>query len=71
MPNVLIVVEKDIGEGIADKEFLGIISPLEMARIGGLSLQVYIEGRAKAGIGPMNADQQKIDKAFQYYQETL
>ena len=56
---------------MTDKEFLGIISPVEMARIGGLSLQVYIEGMAKAGIGPMNAGQQKIDKAFRYHQETL
>ena len=34
-----------------------------MARIGGLSLQVYVEGVVKANIGPINADQQKTGKA--------
>ena len=32
--------------------------PLGMARIGGLSLQVYVEGVVKANIGPMNVNQQ-------------
>ena len=63
MPNVLIVAEQDISEGIVDKEFLGIMSPLGMARIGGLNLLKFIGGVAKANIGPMNVDQQKTDKA--------
>ena len=41
-----------------------------MVKIGGLSLQVYVEGVAKADIGPMNADQQQTDKATQYHRET-
>ena len=49
---------------IVDKEFLRIISPLRMARIGGLNFQVYIEGMAKADIGPINTDQIKTDKAI-------
>ena len=52
------------------QEFLGIIFLLGMPRIGGLSLQVYVEGVTKANTGPMNADQQKIDKATQYHWET-
>ena len=36
-----------------------------MAKIGDLGLQVYVEGVAKANIGPMNADQQETDKASQ------
>ena len=32
-----------------------------MAEIGGLSLQVYVGGVAKANIGPMNVGQWKID----------
>ena len=36
---------------------------LGMARIGRLSLQVYVGGVAKADIGPMNVGQQKTDKA--------
>ena len=51
------------GEEIVDKEFLGIMSSLGMAGIGGLSLQVYIGSVAKADIEPMNVGQQKIDKA--------
>ena len=34
-----------------------------MARIGELSLQVYVEGEAKANIGPINTDQLKTDKS--------
>ena len=41
-----------------------------MARIGGLILQVYVEDVAKADIEPMNADQQKTDKATRYRWET-
>ena len=41
--------------------FLGIMSPLGMARIGGLSLQVYIGGVAKGNSGPMYVGQQKRD----------
>ena len=37
---------------------------LEMTEIGGLSLQAYAGGVAKADIGPMNLGQQKIDKAI-------
>ena len=36
---------------------------LGMTGIGGLSLQVYVGGVAKANIGSMNVGQQKIDKA--------
>ena len=39
------------------REFLGIISPLGMARIGRLRIQVYVEGVAKAKIGSTNLDQ--------------
>ena len=53
---------------MVDKEFVGIISPLGMARIGRLSLQVYVEGVTKVNIGPMNADQQKTDKATQHWE---
>ena len=45
------------------QEIPEIISPLGMAKIGGFSLQVYVEGVAKADIGPMNADKQNTDKA--------
>ena len=41
-----------------------------MAGIGGLSLQIYVEGMAKADIGPINADQQKTDEEISYHQET-
>ena len=41
-----------------------------MARIVVVRLQVYVEDVTKADIGQMNADQQKTDKARQYYQET-
>ena len=51
MPNVLIVGGYNIEEGIVDKEFLRIISPLGMARIGRLSPLIYVEGVAKANIG--------------------
>ena len=54
----------------SDKEFLGIISPLGMAKIEGPSIQVYVKGVAKAKIKPMNADQQQTDKATSYHQET-
>ena len=37
--------------------FSGKMSPLEMAEIGGLSLQVYVGSVAKADIGPMNVGQ--------------
>ena len=46
------------------KKFLGIVSPLG---IGGLSLPIYVEGMAKADTGPMDADQQKTDKATWYH----
>ena len=41
---------------IIDKEFLGIMSFLGMARIGSLRLLEYVGGVAKADIGPMNVD---------------
>ena len=41
-----------------------------MARIEGLSLQVYVEGVAKTDIGPINADQENTQKATQYHCET-
>ena len=40
---------------------------LEITGIGGLSLQVYVGGVAKADIGRMNVDQQEIDKATHYH----
>ena len=46
-----------------DKEFSEIMSSLEMAKIGDLRVQVYVDGVAKTDIGPINADQQKTDKA--------
>ena len=49
--------------GFINKKFLGIISPLRMKTTGELRIQVYVEGVAKDDIGPMNADQQKTDKA--------
>ena len=67
MPNILIVVEQDIWKGIVEKEFLGIVALLEMAEIGGLSLQEYVEGVAKTNIELMNADQQKTDKVTWYH----
>ena len=45
------------------KEFLGIMFPLEMARIGGLSLLLYVGGVSNANIGLMNVGQQETDKA--------
>ena len=39
------------------------MSPLGMAKIKGINLLDYVEGVAKADIGPMNTDQQKTDKA--------
>ena len=56
MPNVLIVVDYDIQKEIIDKEFLEIMSPLEMAKIEGLNLLDNVEDVAKADIGPMNVD---------------
>ena len=41
-----------------------------MARIEGLSLQVYVEGVAKSHIGAMNADKQKTDKTIRCHWET-
>ena len=52
------------------QEFLEIMSPLRMGRIGELSLQVYVGGATKAHIHPMNVGQQKTDKATWYHQET-
>ena len=49
---------------------LGIITPLGMAKIGGLSLQVYVESVAKANLGLMNVDQQNTNKPTQYHLET-
>ena len=43
---------------------------MEKAKIEGLNLLDYVEDVAKANTGPMNADQQKTDKATQYHQET-
>ena len=40
------------------------MSPLGMAKIGEISLQVYVEAVAKADIGPMNKDQQQTNKAI-------
>ena len=57
------MVEWDISEGIVDDRFPGIMPLLGMTGIGGLSLQVYVGGVAKANIGSMNVGQQKIDKA--------
>ena len=48
---------------MAGKEFLGIISPLGMTKIGDLGLQVYVGGPVKADMGPMNAGQQQTDEA--------
>ena len=42
---------------------------LEIPGIGGLSLQAYVGGVAKADIGQMNVDQQEIDKATHYHWE--
>ena len=42
---------------------------LEITGIGGLSLQVYVGGVAKADIGQMNVDQQEIDRANSYHWE--
>ena len=42
---------------IIDNEFLGIMPPLGIAEIGGLSLQVFVGGVAKVNIGPMNVGQ--------------
>ena len=41
-----------------------------MARIGRLSLQLYVECVAKANLEPMNEGQQKTDKANKYHWET-
>ena len=41
-----------------------------MARIGGLSLLVYVGRVAKAEIGLLHVGRQEKDKATQYYQET-
>ena len=41
-----------------------------MVRLGGLSLLVYIEGVAKAGIGLINVGRQETDKVTRYHQET-
>ena len=46
------------------------MSPLGMAEREGLDLLDFVKDVAKANIGPMNVDQQKIDKASQYYWET-
>ena len=46
-------------KGVVDKEFLGIISPLGMAKIGELSLHIHVEGVAKADIESMNTKQTK------------
>ena len=58
-------------EGIVDKEFLEIMSPLGMAKIDCLNLLYYVGDVAKGDIGPINVDQQKTGKATQYIQETL
>ena len=47
------------------KAFLEIMFPLGMTKIEGLSLLDYVEGEAKADIGPMNIDQQETDKCPQ------
>ena len=54
---------KNILEGIVDKKFLGLISPLEMAEIEGLNLLDSVEDVAMINIVPLNVDQQKIDKS--------
>ena len=46
------------------------MSPLGMARIGELSLQVYVEDVAKADIGLMNVSGQEKDQATRYHQKT-
>ena len=56
---------------IVEKAFLEIMSPLGMTKIEGLNLLDYVEDVAKADIGPMNVDQQKIDKATRYHWEML
>ena len=58
IPDVLIVVKWDILEEIADNGFLGIMSPLGMAEIGGLSLLVYVGGVAEVDTGSMGVSQQ-------------
>ena len=54
---------KNILEGIVDKKFLGIISPLGMAEIESLNILDYVEDVAMVNIVPLNGDQQKIDKS--------
>ena len=63
IPSVIIVVGWDIKEGIVDTGFPGIMLLLRITRTGGLSLQVYVGGVAKACTGPMNVGQQEINKA--------
>ena len=46
----------------SNKEFLEIMSPLEMAKIKVINLLDQVEGVTNTDIGPMNADQQKTDK---------
>ena len=43
------------------------MSPLGMTNIGGLNLLDNVEDVAKADNGPINADQQKTNKATYYH----